>query len=145
MKKSLEFKELKSYKYILTQAVSYQTNITGFDQAIETPLQVYVTLDREGLLTLAPGYAWDGVTAWPDSDNTLYPSLIHDALFQLIAAEDSQLNSSIHKKLANDVFFKLLKANGVPKWKRNIFKIGVSLNEPSTRFREGLRTISYRH
>lgn len=45
----------------------------------------YVTIDAEGLLTIAAGYAWDGASGPTVNDASFVrPSLVHDALYQLI-------------------------------------------------------------
>ena len=47
---------------------------------IETP---YILLNKSGLLVIKKGYAWDGLTLFPDFPKALRASLVHDALIQL--------------------------------------------------------------
>lgn len=45
----------------------------------------WITLDTEGNLTIRAGYAWDGASGPTyDSRSSMRPSLVHDALYQLM-------------------------------------------------------------
>ena len=61
----------------------YQTNIIPSER-LETR---FITLDIDGRLFINGGYAWDGPTGVPNMWGTRWlirPSLIHDALYQLL-------------------------------------------------------------
>lgn len=44
----------------------------------------FIHLWANGRLVLLRGYGWDGVTWFPDLAKLIIPSLVHDALYQLI-------------------------------------------------------------
>jgi len=44
----------------------------------------YISLTEDGVLRIAKGYAWDGASCFPDLETILRPSLVHDALYQLM-------------------------------------------------------------
>lgn len=77
-----KIKYRKGYKYQLAETYSVQTCICGYD--IDTE---FIRLAPNGLLTILKGYAWDGASGptW-DSPCSMRPSLIHDAIYQLIRA-----------------------------------------------------------
>jgi hypothetical protein len=80
----------KGYKYQLVQAFKIQTTV-------KPPLDVHtdwIDLTKDGMLTLAPGYAWNGPN-WPAIDTETFRrgSLVHDALYQLIA--DMKISTSM--------------------------------------------------
>ena len=74
------YRKLRRYKYQLTRAYALNVGIKGY--AIETP---YITLDRQGNLTIQKSYAWDGPSGPTlDTLNFMRGSLVHDTLYQLI-------------------------------------------------------------
>lgn len=44
----------------------------------------FISLNNEGLLTIREGYSWNGMTKFPDSKNTMFSTLVHDDLYQLM-------------------------------------------------------------
>lgn len=64
-----------------------------YDYSVDTMLRPYVTagnrfvsIDTLGKLTIKAGYAWDGASGPAiDTKNFMRGSLVHDALYQLIA------------------------------------------------------------
>ena len=45
----------------------------------------FLLMSCNGILTIRPGYRWDGASAIAiDTANIMLPSLVHDALYQLI-------------------------------------------------------------
>lgn len=71
------------YKHQNDKMRVYQTDIIP-DKVVETR---YITLNTDGRLFIMQGYAWDGPTGVPDIWGTRWlirPSLIHDALYQLL-------------------------------------------------------------
>jgi len=58
----------------------------------------YLTITA-GEITIPAGYKWNGCTLAPDFTKTKYPSLVHDALYQY----------KLGRKLADDIFYKMLK------------------------------------
>ena len=70
------------YKYQLEEPYEVQTTcrpyVTGGNK--------FVSIDKEGLLSISAGYAWDGASGPAiDTKNFMRGSLVHDALYQLIA------------------------------------------------------------
>ncbi|WP_085299259.1 hypothetical protein [Cognaticolwellia mytili] len=71
----------KGYKYQLVE--TYQEHIPL--QPLEDIKTKYITLTKDGLLTIRDGYAWDGPSGPTiDTDNFMRGSLVHDALYQLM-------------------------------------------------------------
>jgi len=71
------------FKYQLIEDFYFETEIAdGIYVGTE-----YLTLTK-GMLKISKGYAWDGISGptW-DTKNTRKPSLVHDALYQLIRME----------------------------------------------------------
>lgn len=85
------------YKYQLYK--TYQLNVS-----IEPSSDIttnYIDLDQVGNLTLKKGYAWDGPSGPTiDTLNFMRGSLVHDALYQLMRAE--QLSAEQHREAADD-------------------------------------------
>jgi len=69
------------YKYQLAESVIIHTPIKA-DEPIFTE---FLLLTKGGQLQIKSGYAWDGPSGptW-DTDNSLVPSLFHDAIYQLL-------------------------------------------------------------
>lgn len=84
------YKNLKNYKYQLVKPYNFQTEIkTDFSLRIgKSEVKVFVDLDREGLLKIDAGYAWDGPSGPTiDTKTFIRGSLVHDALYQLMREE----------------------------------------------------------
>jgi len=103
-----KFKYSKGFKYITREQIIQICDIL--------PLGLWV--DHE-LITLEPSriiikerYAWDGPSGLTiDTKNTHYPSLIHDAFYQLM--REGYLDSKIYRKAVDDLFLELLKEEGM--------------------------------
>lgn len=80
-KRSITYRELKSYKYELLEL--YWHNV-----GIQVPVDIitrYVSLLADGTLVISERYAWDGPSGpTVDTKNSLRASLVHDALYQLM-------------------------------------------------------------
>ena len=74
------------YKYEVIDQQIVRTGILGYSRAIvrECDGIVLATLNRVGVLTVFPEYAWDGMTCAFDTDDTMRASLFHDVLTQMI-------------------------------------------------------------
>jgi len=87
MIKKIKYRELKSYKFELSEGYIIQTELKPsqdiFEPNEESPL---IVLSKNGLLCIAPGYAWDGASGFftVQTKNFLRGSLVHDALYQLM-------------------------------------------------------------
>ena len=114
------------YKYQLAQ--DYSMNLKYMPS--ETIVTDYIELDMVGVLKIKKGYAWDGVTLWPDRDNMMRASLVHDALYQLIT--EGHLND-LHKPMADEAFKKVLIEDGVWKWLASLYYKAVTrFGQPSS-------------
>lgn len=70
----------KNYRFILTAPLTLDTGI--INRACKTD---WIELDRNGVMTLSAGYAWDGASGIAiNTKNSLRASCGHDALYQLI-------------------------------------------------------------
>lgn len=96
------------YKYRLEQAHVANTGITLSSNAA---IDQWVHLSDDGQLTIAKGYAWDGASG-PcfDTPNIIRPSLVHDALYQLM--RESAIPSSC-REYADGVLYRLCRENGM--------------------------------
>lgn len=71
----------KGYDYQLDETVRFQTSLLPRHTATTR----FICLSTEGVLTISAGYAWDGASGPTlNSDNSMTPSLVHDAAYQLI-------------------------------------------------------------
>ena len=85
----------KGYKYQLAEIYRLFDMALSFDLDFdETIKSDFIILD-EGVLTIKPGYAWDGATGAIDTDNFMRASLVHDALYQLM--RENKLNRKFRK------------------------------------------------
>lgn len=94
----------KGYKYQLPTGTHILLPIKGV--ALEVP--GFLKLHESGLLEISAGYAWDGPSG-PTFDNpkTLFPSLVHDAIYQL----DSISEEHDLKEIADWIFYRLMQVN----------------------------------
>lgn len=120
------------YKYQLAETISIQTCITP-------PVNVstyMLNLDPNGTLTIDRGYAWDGPSGPTiDTKNTLTPSLMHDAIYQLIRME---LIAKSWRLIADEEIGRMMKERGVwwlrrKLWVRELKKFGGPAADPRNR------------
>jgi hypothetical protein len=69
----------------------------------------YLSVYR-GVLTIKERYAWDGPSGIPDSADLMLPSLVHDALYQLMRGEAI---SKSYQKMADKLFKKMYKSEAI--------------------------------
>lgn len=73
----------------------------------------YLTLGRDGFLTVGAGYAWDGPSGpTMDTPDSMRASLVHDALYQLIRL--GKLSNGLRAE-ADKVFREICVAAGMGK------------------------------
>ena len=95
------------YKYQVVEDFHYNVDIKGF----EVKLDGFLSLTRDGVLTVHAGYAWDGASGPAiNTVNFRRGSLIHDALYQLI--ENDKIPFS-YRKRADDVLIEICKEDGM--------------------------------
>lgn len=75
-------KIITHYNYRLAKDFIIQTDIIGYNIDIG-----FILLLPKGKLIIKKEYAWDGATCFPDYDWIMTPSLVHDALYQLISMD----------------------------------------------------------
>lgn len=99
----------KNYRFILTAPLTLDTGI--INRACKTD---WIELDRNGVMTLSAGYAWDGASGIAiNTKNSLRASCGHDALYQLIRlgllprTKRLQADSDLRKWLIEDGMLEL--------------------------------------
>jgi len=84
----------KGYKYQLAE--NYTIRLTIFDHDIQSD---FINLDKQGILQIKKGYAWDGPSGPTiDTKTFMRGSLVHDVLYQLI--REGKLDS-LYRKYAD--------------------------------------------
>lgn len=109
----MKYRELHRWKYELVENFEYQTDI----KLSKPYVSRYLWLTKNGLLLIRKGYRWDGPSGPTlDTPSVMTPSLIHDALFQLIRL--GILNEEEHKPIADSILEKeiLVRATKTDKW-----------------------------
>lgn len=70
------------YKYQLKVHFRHQMrNIIPLERIVGNK---FCTLHKSGLLCINAGYAWDGNSGAFDTETNMVPSLVHDALYQML-------------------------------------------------------------
>ena len=102
----MSIKYRDGYKYQLEEDYCFQTNITG-----HTGGNSFVHIAADGMLNVYVGYAWDGPSGPTiDTENSKRPSMIHDALYQLMRMK---ILPQICRKRADDILYEELVKNGM--------------------------------
>ena len=96
------------YKYQLAEVAQFFCVDLAVSKEVSTK---WLHLSSDGMLTIQPGYAWDGCSGPTfDSSNTMPASLFHDAGYQLIRLE---LLRSQYKDVIDAEFKRILLEDGV--------------------------------
>jgi len=110
----------KGFKYQLKQDFHAKTKIIPTEDIKAN----FIQLDRNGLIVILKGYAWDGPSGPTyDSDNTMAGSLVHDAVYQLIRA--GRLPAS-YKGIADETMKEIMVEDGMWKFRAKYFFVGVN-------------------
>lgn len=110
-----------NYKYQLEEDLFYQTNFR-FDADIF--IAGYIYLDKNGLLRIYRGYAWDGASGPTiDTKSSIRGSCIHDALYQLI--REGLLDISLRES-ADIILEKVCIEDGMFSWRAAYWRFFVS-------------------
>lgn len=82
---------------------------------------------KDSILSIKKGYAWDGASG-PiiNTRDTLVASLVHDVLYQAMRLNLIKSNSE-NKKIADKIFFEILKMHGVNSIRRKVWYLAVRL------------------
>lgn len=95
------------YKYQLAEPYTIRLDVFP-DVQIDND---YITLDRQGLLTMHKGFAWDGPSGPTfDTKSFMRGSLVHDALYQLIC--DKQI-PDFYREYADRLLYKMCREDGM--------------------------------
>ena len=123
------------YKYQTTETIILQTRIIPDEPIISK----WLYLDLFGKLTIMEGYAWDGASGptW-DTDNSIIPSLYHDAMAQLLRQE---LINQEWLPFVNAEFDDMLKERGMSWLRRRIWRRGLWLTGGSFANPKNIRII----
>lgn len=96
------------YKYLLRARYEQRITIKP-KQIIKTP---YLQLTLTGVLSISEGYAWDGPSGPAiDTYNFMRPSLVHDALYQLM--REGLLNAAGYRKSVDMLLLKMCREDGM--------------------------------
>lgn len=103
----MAIKYRKGYDYQLSENAAFHTSICP-------PITIksdFLSLDSEGGLTILAGYAWDGASGPTlNSDSSMTPSLVHDALYQLM--REGRLHPEWRKE-ADEQLYRMLRQRGM--------------------------------
>ena len=106
--KSISYK--KGYKYQLSEPYSVEISIKPEGDIISP--SGFITLSLSGVLTIKKHYAWDGPSGPTlDTLNFMRPSLVHDALYQLM--REGLLDNDENRKLADRLLYIMCKEDGM--------------------------------
>ena len=109
MSTKIEYERIEHprYKYRLTQECVIGLGLEGRPASIRG----YITLWEDGLLSINPGYCWDGASGPAiDSANFMRGSLVHDALYQLI--REKQLRQEF-RRFADLILYRIVREDGM--------------------------------
>ena len=99
-----EIKYKTGFKYQLFEDYSVDVGVVPQEQIF---CGRYLYLSEAGMLTMRNGYCWDGPSGPAiDSDTTIKPSLVHDALYQIIRR--GFLPEDPYREMADKVFRELM-------------------------------------
>jgi hypothetical protein len=96
----------------------------------------FISINISGILTIKEGYAWDGASGPTyDTENTIVPSCVHDALYQLM--REKAIPRSFRIKV-DKLFYKMLRSRGMmwiraKYWYRGVRMGGSSSTDPKNK------------
>ena len=120
------------WKYILERTWSAQTNIRP-PKAIRYK---NISLGKKGLLTLTPGFPWDGPSGpTHDTPNSIAASAGHDALYRLMRLG---LLARKWRKAADEAFYWILREKRMSKirataWYQSVRRLAKSATKAANR------------
>ena len=108
------------YKYQLHSYVHYQTAIKPHKDIVCG----FIHLSISGMLSIAPGYAWDGPSGltW-DTKSAMRGSLVHDALYELLR---NCLIIDTYREYADTLLRDICIEDGMWVWRANMWYEAVS-------------------
>jgi hypothetical protein len=94
----------------------------------------FISFDKEGRVTVAPGYVWDGASGPTiDTPDTVCGSLGHDVMYELMRL--GKLSNFIYKPVADLWHYNRLRIDGMPDfrawaWYRAVQAFGGKSTDP---------------
>ena len=121
------------YKY---QLIENESVFTSFPppKDIRTDFIDFLKTSEGGILTVRKYYAWDGASGPTlDTENSMTPSLMHDALYQLM--REGHLDAKEYKDKADRLLQSMLKDRGMSMlralgWYRSLYRFGAAATLP---------------
>ena len=102
--------EHSQYKYQMIRDRMAWTDIKGYEVYTE-----YFDLYNDGRLVIFSGYAWDGVTSFPDLPSMMRASCVHDVFFQILRESlIPDFDRDVFFKISNNELSRLSKIDGLP-------------------------------
>ena len=125
----ITYRSLWRYKYQLVEPYDVATGL-DVGKRIGTESD-WVVLDQDGRLSLRAGYAWDGPSG-PTLDTSTFmrPSLVHDALYQLMRTE--QLDRDQWREPADRLLRTMCREDGMNRFRAWYVYRGVRLKGHSS-------------
>lgn len=103
-------KYTEGIKYQLSEDYVIQTDILGYEYDSQ-----FLSLTKQGLLTIRSAYAWDGSSGPAKDDKTnMEGSLVHDALYQLM--RQSAIPRT-YRNYSDKLYSKICKSNGMNRFR----------------------------
>lgn len=131
----------KGYKYQLDS--DYLVDLSRYDRAFrgyEAQLK-FLEINREGLLLIRAGYAWDGCSGPTVDDRTnMRAGLVHDALCQLFRWK--RLPRALVRS-CDETFRAILKEDGMGAFRRWYYYKGVTVPDQTWTRPEGRRPVFF--
>ena len=124
--KGKHYHEARNWKYQTLETVSIIVDIpvpapvsSKHGWVSFTPLG-----DKQSRLTIQRGYCWDGASGPTfDTPSTMFASLVHDALYQLM--RELKLNINAHRKTIDELLYTLMIEGGAWRWRAKLWLVGV--------------------
>ncbi len=107
--KRIEYRRTPPYKWVLNSPLIFQTDIHPEEDVHHD----FFHLGKDGMLTIAEGYAFDGVTGFPDFKSMMRGAGGHDALLQAIQLD---LLDRKWKPNADKLLIRLCREDDFPKF-----------------------------
>ena len=114
---SFEYRDLRPYKYQLTEEFRLKIDLARFPTTIAVPNEYLCFMGHD--LVISSGYAWDGPSGPAiDTKTFMRGSLVHDALYQLLRLEAVKL-SDLHeaRKYADELLVELCRQDGMNRFR----------------------------
>ena len=114
----LKMQAIKKYKWRTVEDYGIHLNLKGFDANLD-----YLALENDGFLVVRKGYAWDGASGptW-DTEAVYRPSMIHDALYQLMRGEFIPQDLRLR---VDEIFYEQCLLSGMGKFRAGYYYRGV--------------------